>query len=107
MEESKIIRNEDYYFKTSRKVIDYVIGFLGTLILLYLSWFPLIGSFYLSPYATLALIILATAIFIALINFISRTERRYIAKGVKLALLLFILIPVLAFGACFIAFSNY
>ncbi len=110
MENNNLNTQNNYYNKKSHKVIDYVVGFLITIVfacliilILFFSNFRYPLDIFSGP--IVALILLLIFIFIA-VGF-SRAQRRYIAKGIKIALLIIVLLPVLAFGACLITLSGF
>ena len=95
------IQNKDYYSKKSDKVIDFIIGFLGTFACIFIFYY-LIAL--IMPVGAKFLPII---IFFILMYLISKIKRSYIMKGIKYALLIIVLIPILFFGACLIALGGY
>jgi len=93
----------DYYTTTSRKVLDFIVGFFG-IITVGIAWsffgnllsmipgFGVFGSVYmlLIPLFSIAAVVASFVL-----------KRRYIAIGMISAML----IPLLVFGACIIALS--
>jgi hypothetical protein len=84
----------DYYAEKSRKIIDFLIGFFGTLILGgLLAW--LISFIFRGVYLPMLYLILLILLGIVIYIFF-KLNRRYIGIGAISA----ILIPLLAMGAC-------
>jgi uncharacterized membrane protein YhaH (DUF805 family) len=103
---------QDYYSKTSRKVIDFIIGFMGFFVAAYILYYLVFfGSFVSSGpiYAAVmwTLMIMFPIIILILANTAIKKNRRYITRGINWAIIFIILIPLLLFGACWIAISNY
>lgn len=101
---------EDYYSKTSRRVMDFLVGYIGFFAFLFAIYYLL----FLFPVVFAAIISLSFPLFLALIvaavvivNNKLKEKRRYIAKGVNFAVLTLIIVPILFFGACFVSMISY
>jgi uncharacterized membrane protein len=119
--DNKNLTNEDYYSNASKKVADFFIGYIGISAVIFISYFilasmTLIGCEISTEYPLLSALLfylittfalLLTIAVIIFTNIKTKKTRRYITKGVNFALLTFILIPVILFGACLVALGNY
>lgn len=106
------IQNNDSYSKKSNKVIDFLIGYLGSLIIISILYFfsYLLGS--TSPTAfsvgiSWTISILTPIIILLFANMVLKKSRRYVAKGINFAILTLILAPILFFGACLIVLQGF
>lgn len=104
MEENKIqnekityenVSRADHYAKTSQKVGDFFLGFLGSLILPFayslISYVPIWVYFFAS-----------VAILVALCILFFKIDRRFIAIGI----ISISLIPILVFGSCLLLLGG-
>ena len=100
--------NADYYGSTGKKVADFSLGFMGTLLwTALLLMFSAVGTARPLPTALTSYLIPAIGWVSALawligIGLFFRTGRRFIAIGMLCTLL----VPLLALGACFVILGG-
>jgi len=89
------VSRADHYAKTSQKVGDFFLGFLGALILPFayslISFIPVFAFF-----------IISVIILVALCILFFKVDRRFIAIGI----ISISLIPVLVFGSCLLLLGG-
>jgi hypothetical protein len=121
--DNKNLINEDYYLNRPRKIGDFFLGYIGFMAIIFLSYaivgfIPAIlasekinisSSFFgeILIYLFTTFFTILPIIFFIFANIKTKKTRKYITKGVNFALLTFVLIPVILFGACLIALGNY
>jgi hypothetical protein len=93
----------DYYTSNKKKIIDFLIGFLGAPIVMWILGLT-IGSFSTRlPQAGIVGLVFFLFLLIAAPIIAFRKNRRYIGMGMIASTLL---LPFLALGACFIMLSG-
>lgn len=98
----------DYYANGQKKVIDFIYGFFGSIILnvlLFFLFFSLPGVYNVqSNFVLISSLLLLLNIVMIVLSF--NYKRKYLGIGIISAIFLIVLIPLLIFGACFLAFSG-
>jgi len=96
----------DYYTISSKKTIDSIIGFVGFVIYIVAAIYIFNLLTNISALMSGISLMIFIAGFIYIFRLVNSIDRIYIKKGMTVALLLLIISPFLAFGACFISVFN-
>jgi len=90
--------NNDYYSVVNRKTLDFLLGFIGTIFILFL--FPSISMTFLNSFS--AMIIVFLIILVGLPIYFFNIGRRFIGIGI----ISVGIIGLLLFGSCFMLLSG-